>query len=205
MNKASTEAAKLANQIGVAPSGAARPEPGRGATPEPFCGDIDMRIARDGNWHYRGSLIGRLALVKLFASVLRRDGAGDYWLVTPYERARIQVDDAPFTAVALVAEGAGRAQRLAFRTNLDEVAVAGPEHPIRVAENAATGEPSPYILVRAGRDGAPGLEALIARPVYYQLADLGVEEDGDGAQGFGVWSEGAFFPLGRLDGAGAAS
>ncbi len=213
MTKASTEVAKLANQIAVGPTGArkagvrkagARKDAAPGATPakgakfEPFCGDLDMRIARDGTWHYRGSPIGRMALVKLFASVLRRDGAGDFWLVTPYERARIRVDDAPFAAVELEIEGKGRAQTLRFRTSLDEIVAAGPEHPIRVVMNDVTGEPSPYILVRPGRDGSLGLEALIARAVYYQLADLGVEQERDGARLFGVWSGGQFFPLGKL-------
>jgi hypothetical protein len=206
MNKASTEAAKLANQIGVAPGRGTGSHPAApDAAAGPFCGDLDMRIGRDGTWHYCGSPIGRLALVKLFASVLRRDGAGDYWLITPYERARIRVDDAPFVAVELSVEGAGRLQRLTLRTNLDEIVTAGPEHPIRVSENGRTGEPRPYIEVRAGRDGAPGLDALVARAVYYQLADLGVEIERDGAQHFGVWSDGVFFVLGRLDGMGAGS
>ncbi len=157
------------------------------------CGHFNIRIARDGTWFYHGSPITRKPLVKLFASVLRRDEAGRYLLVTPAERGLIDVDDAPFTAVALTASGAGGSQRLVFRTNVDEDIVAGPEHPIRVAEHPDTGEPSPYIHVR------DGLEALISRPVFYQLVDLGVSEVLDGREVFGVWSEGTFFRLGTLE------
>jgi hypothetical protein len=154
------------------------------------CGDLDMRIARDGTWFYRGSPIGRLPLVKLFASVLRRETDGDYWLVTPAERGRIRVDDVPFLAVELTADGEGRAQLLTFRTNMDDFVTAGPANPLRV-ETAADGEPAPYILVR------DGLEARLARPVFYELVDLGVEERiGDRIE-FGVWSAGMFFRLGE--------
>lgn len=157
------------------------------------CGDLDMRIAADGTWFYRGSPIDRLPLVKLFASVLRREADGRYWLVTPAERGRITVDDAPFVAVELTAEGAGRKQSLIFRTNLDEIVTAGPEHPLRV-ETAASGAPRPYILVRPGT--AAPLEALIARAVFYELVDLATEENVAGAAYFGVWSGGRFFELG---------
>jgi hypothetical protein len=158
------------------------------------CGDFGIRIAQDGTWFYHGSPIGRKPLVRLFSSVLRRDEAGDYWLVTPVEKGRIVVDDAPFTAVELTATGAGPAAVLSFRTNIDDTVEAGSEHPIRVAEDPRTGEPRPYILVK------DRLEALILRPVYYQLVELGaVEADGTGAARFGVWSKGMFFPLGRLD------
>ena len=154
-------------------------------------GDLDMRIARDGTWSYRGSPIGRPALVKLFASVLRREPDGCYWLVTPAERGRIEVEDVPFLAVALTATGDGREQQLIFRTNLDDIVTAGPDHPLRV-ETAASGEAAPYILVR------DGLEARIARPVFYDLVELGMEElVGDAIQ-FGVWSGGSFFQLGEL-------
>jgi uncharacterized protein len=150
-----------------------------------------MRIAREGTWFYRGSPISRQPLVKLFASVLRREPDGSYWLVTPAERGRIEVEDVPFLAVALTAEGEGHAQRLIFRTNLDEFVTAGPDHPLRV-ETAASGGPVPYILVR------DGLEARLARPVFYDLVELGAEEGlGDTAE-FGVWSEGMFFRLGEL-------
>ena len=154
------------------------------------CGDLDMRIARDGAWYYRGSPIGRLPLVKLFASVLRREADGSYWLVTPAERGRIKVDDVPFLAVELTVAGEGRDQQLIFRTNVDDIVTAGPDHPLRVA-TAADGQPAPYILVRGG------LEAKLARPVFYELVELGAEEEvAAGAVQFGVWSNGAFFWLG---------
>jgi uncharacterized protein len=155
------------------------------------CGDLGMRIARDGTWFYRGSPIGRLALVKLFASVLHREMDGGYWLVTPAERGRIEVEDVPFLGVALIVEGEGRDQRLTFRTNLDEFVTVGSDNPLRV-ETAANGEPAPYILVR------DGLEAKIARPVFYELVELGVEEQVGDATQFGVWSRGMFFRLGDL-------
>ncbi len=149
-----------------------------------------MRIARDGTWFYRGSPIGRLPLVKLFASVLRREADGRYWLVTPAERGRIEVDDVPFLAVAVTVEGEGRDQRLIFRTNLDEFVTAGPDNALRV-ETTARGEPAPYILVR------DGLEARLARPVFYELVELGTEEPIGETTQFGVWSRGVFFRLGE--------
>jgi len=154
-----------------------------------FCGDIDMRIARDGTWFYHGSPITRKPLVKLFASVLSRDESGDYWLTTPAERCRIVVDDAAFVAIDMDASGAGEAQRICFTTNMDETVDAGREHPIRVVHDRATGEPTPYIHVR-GR-----LEALIVRPVYYRLVDIAIERGRE----LGVWSGGVFFSLGKVD------
>jgi len=154
------------------------------------CGDLDMRIARDGTWFYRGSPIGRLPLVKLFASVLHRETDGRYWLITPAERGRIEVEDVPFLVVALTVEGEGREQQLIFRTNLDEFVTAGPDNPLRV-ETAASGEPSPYILIR------DALEARLARPVFYDLVELGIEEQVGDTRQFGVWSRGAFFWLGE--------
>ena len=152
-------------------------------------GDLDMRIARDGTWFYRGSPIARQPLVKLFASVLRREEDGNFWLVTPVERGRVAVEDAPFLAVELNSEGAGRDRRLSFRTNLDEIVAAGPEHSLRI-ENGANGEPMPYLLVRAG------LEARLNRPVFYELVDLADAERGDSGGPFGLWSDGMFFDLG---------
>ena len=148
-----------------------------------------MRITRDGAWHYRGSPITRLPLVKLFASVLRRDEDGSYWLATPAERGRVEVEDVPFLAVALTVADSGQAQKLIFRTNLDDIVTAGPDHPLRV-EVAANGEPAPYILVR------DGLEARLTRPVFYDLVDLGDEERIADAAQFGVWSNGILFRLG---------
>src|SRR5205809_4053530 len=123
-------------------------------------GDLEMRIARDGTWFYHGSPIARLPLVKLFASVLRREADGRYWLVTPAERGKIEVEDVPFLAVALTAEGEGREQQLIFTTNLDDIVTAGADNPLRV-ETTANGEPAPYILVR------DAIEARIPRPVFY--------------------------------------
>lgn len=153
-------------------------------------GDLDMRIARDGTWFYRGSPIGRPPLVKLFASVLRREADGRYWLVTPAERGRIEVEDVPFLAVAITTEGEGRDQQLIFRTNLDEFVTAGPENPLRV-ETTASGEPAPYVLVR------DRLEARLARPVFYELVELGAEELIGETTQFGAWSRGVFFRLGE--------
>ena len=192
------------NKIGPSPDpdqsqSEAGPSAGAGADPSgtapslPFCGDFDMRIARDGTWFYRGSPIGRLPLVKLFATVLRREPDGSYWLVPPVERGRILVDDAPFTAVELTVGGSGKDQTLTFRTNIDDQVCADRDHPIRVAHDRETGEPSPYIMVRNG------LEARLSRPVYYQLVDHGEERRIDGVSAYGVWSKGTFFPLGSLE------
>jgi hypothetical protein len=153
------------------------------------CGNLEIQIARDGTWSYRGSPISRLPLVKLFASVLRREADGSYWLVTPAERGRIAVEDAPFVAVELTAEGQGRDQQLIFRTNLDDIVTAGPDHPVRV-ETAASGEPAPYILVRRG------LEARLLRAVFYDLVEHADRYQIAGEMQFGVWSNGAFFALG---------
>ncbi|WP_340115715.1 DUF1285 domain-containing protein [Pelagibius sp. 7325] len=169
--------------------------PGQRDFPPPKdAGTFDIRIARDGTWYHEGGVIGRKPLVKLLASVLWRDDGGVYWLQTPVEKGRITVEDAPFTAVELSVRGEGKDQILAFRTNLDDWVEADSEHPLRVAENPENGEISPYILVR-GR-----LEALILRPVYYELAELAVAATVQGpesAESLGVWSKGVFFPLGR--------
>ena len=153
-------------------------------------GDLEMRIARDGTWFYRKSPIGRLPLLKLFASILRREADGRYWLVTPAERGRIEVEDVPFLAVEVTVEGEGRDQQLIFRTNLDEFVTAGPDNALRV-ETAASGEPAPYILVR------DGLDARLTRPVFYEVVELGTEEPIGEATQFGVWSKGVFFRLGE--------
>ena len=153
---------------------------------------LGLRIRHDGTWLYRGSPITRIELVKLFASVLRREADGSFWLVTPVERGRIEVDDAPFVAVELAAEGAGRSQMVRLRTNLDEWLTLGPRHPLRLhrpADQTAEAGPVPYVEVRAG------LQARLARPVYYELVERGEEGLQDGRQRFGGWSEGAFFPL----------
>ena len=153
-----------------------------------FCGDIDMEIRRDGTWFYLGTPMGRMGLVKLFSSIIRKDG-DDYFLVTPAEKVGIRVIDAPFVAVDASVSGTGRGQILTFTTHVEDEVAAGPDHPIRVVRNPATGEPSPYIHIRAN------LEALIDRKTFYRLIDLGVHEPHDGALWFGLWSSGMFFPV----------
>lgn len=150
----------------------------------PFCGDMDMRIARDGTWFYLGTPIGRPELVKLFSTILRRD-EDDYFLVTPVEKVGITVDDAPFVAVDFNRAGDG----LVFETNVGDFITAGPDNPIRVVRDPQTGEPSPYVLVRTN------LEALIDRKSFYRLVDIGEEADVDGVLWFGVRSKGAFFGI----------
>ncbi len=165
---------------------------GNAASGNADCGDFGIRIARDGTWYYEGSPITRKPLVRLFSTVLKRDAHGGYWLETPVEKGRVVVDDAPFTAVELAISGKGRHQVLRFRTNVDEWIKMGPDHPIRVAEAPKTHQPRPYLLVR------DGLEALITRPVFYELVAIGVEEGHGKETALGVWSKGAFFPLGSF-------
>lgn len=170
----------------------------RGAAPvetwnPPYCGDIGLRIARDGGWHYRGSPIGRMALVKLFARVLRHDPDGRYYLVTPAEKIDIAVEDAPFVAVQLELTGSGRAQTLMFRTNVDDVVACGADHPLRFGLGDGDDGLKPYVHVR-GR-----LEALVSRSLVYDLVDLAAEDD-DGRTG--IWSGAVFFPLPGLAGPG---
>ena len=152
------------------------------------CGDIDMRIARDGTWYYLGTPIGRKPMVRLFSTIIRRDG-DDYFLVTPVEKCGITVDDAPFVAISLVVEGEGEQQVLRFTTNVEDEVVADAAHPIRVELDPQTQEPSPYVLVRVN------LEALIHRNVFYQLVELAVSREIEGREWLGVWSSGEFFPI----------
>ena len=161
------------------------------------CGNLPFLIRRDGTWLYRGSPIGRKELVCLFASVLRRDEDGGFWLETPAERGRIEVEDAPFVAVELDWVGDGRRQVLSFRTNVDQVITAGPDHPIRISHDLLTCEPTPYIMLRRGA-GHLAIEARIARAVYYELVALGETRWVGGRRLLGVWSCGAFFSLGEL-------
>lgn len=154
-----------------------------------FCGDIDMRIARDGTWFYLGTPIGRKPMVRLFSTIIRRDG-DDYFLITPVEKVGIKVDDAPFVAVLLEVEGSGESQLLRFTTNVEDVVEAGAEHPLRIDLDPHTQEPAPYLHVRNN------LEALIHRNVFYQLVDLAVVHEIDGQRWLGVWSGGEFFPIG---------
>lgn len=152
------------------------------------CGDSEMRIARDGTWYHQGSPIGREAMVRLFASILRREPDGTHVLVTPVEKLDIAVDDAPFVAVEMKAEGSGADARLAFRLNTGDLVTAGADHALRFVEGPDG--PRPYLHVRGG------MEALVARPVYYDLADRAIAgvDAGDGATP-GIWSDGVFFAI----------
>jgi hypothetical protein len=172
-------AARQASKKGPAPVHLWNPE---------FCGDLDMRIARDGTWYYLGTPIGRHELVKLFSSIIRKDD-DQYFLVTPVEKVGITVEDAPFVAIDFEVENTGPNQVLTFMTNVDDTTRAGNLAPIRVERDPTTGEPSPYVLVRAN------LEALIDRKSFYRLIDLGSHEPHNGESWFGVRSEGVFFPI----------
>ena len=153
------------------------------------CGEIDIRIARDGTWYHHGIPIGRPELVRLFSTILRKEPDG-FYLVTPVEKMRIKVEDAPFLAVLLDVQGSGEEQRLLFTTNVGDQVRAGGEHLIRIHERALEESPIPYIHVRSG------LEARISRSVFYQLADMAVPGEGEYRGQLGVWSSGVFFPLG---------
>jgi hypothetical protein len=173
---------------------AAKQAPGRGLPPvhlwnPAHSGEIDIVITADGRWVHEGATINRAPLVRLFSTVLRRDPDG-YWLVTPVEKMKITVEDAPFIATALDAgvDAKGRAL-LRFSTNVGDEVEAGPDHLIRVEIDPATQEPRPYLHVRRG------LEALISRPVFYELVEMAVERDGT----LGVESAGAWFPIGPAE------
>ncbi len=154
----------------------------------PFCGDIDMRIARDGTWFYLGTPIGRAPMVQLFSSILKREG-DSYFLVTPVEKVGIKVDDAPFIAVDFSVSGNGTGQSVTFTTHVGDEVTADADHPVRVLRDAETGEPSPYVMVRAG------LEARIDRKSFYRLVDICAHRHHDGRDWFGLWSGGVFFPV----------
>ncbi len=155
----------------------------------PFCGDLDMEIRPDGTWFYLGTPIGRMPLVQLFSTVLRKDADGRTYLVTPVEKVGIRVVDAPFLAVEMNVSSAGGEQVITFRTNVGDVVEAGPEHPLRFVDEDQTGGLKPYLLVR-GR-----LEALVARPVMYELVEHGEEIDIDGLPTFSVRSKGEVYPI----------
>jgi hypothetical protein len=155
----------------------------------PHCGDIGLKIRKDGVWLYRGSPIDRPALVKLFASVLRREADGRYFLMTPAEKVDVKVEDVPFLAVEMTVEGVGREQALFFRTNVDDVVHCGPAHPLLFALEAATGGLRPYVLVRGH------LKARVTRTIYLELVALALAAKGEGGAAPGIWSGGAFFPL----------
>ncbi len=152
-----------------------------------YCGEIDMRIAADGSWHYNGSPIGRPALVRLFSTILRKDPER-YVLVTPVERVGISVEDVPFVAVEMAVDGIGDDRRIAFRTNVDDLVTAGPDHPLRF-DTDETGGVKPYIRVRGD------LWARVTRALALDLVDLGEERMVEGRAIFGVASSGAFFPI----------
>ncbi len=170
-------------------AGAARSAAKKGPPPvhlwnPPYCGEIDMRIASDGTWFYQKTPIGRMPLVRLFASVLKREG-DRHFLVTPVEKCGIAVDDAPFLAVEMAADG----DTLAFRTNVDDWVACGPEHGLRFEPEPGTGGLKPYLHVRRG------LWAKVTRPLFYDLVERGEERTVDGRRMFGVAAGGAFFPM----------
>ncbi|MEO0566118.1 MAG: DUF1285 domain-containing protein [Pseudomonadota bacterium] len=167
------EAAREANQKGLPPVHLWNPA---------FCGEIDMRIARNGTWFYQGSVIERTEMVKLFSTILKREG-DTYFLVTPVEKVGITVDDAPFVAVDFDSAGEAEQRVIVFETNVGDKVIAGKQNPIRMTRDANTGEPSPYVLVRKN------LEALIDRKSFYRLMEICEEHEG----WFGLWSEGQFF------------
>ena len=173
-----THAAKAAAPAGLPPVHLWNP---------PFCGDLDIRIASDGSWHYLGTPIGRPALVRLFSTILKREG-DRYFLVTPVEKVGIRVDDAPFLAVEMKAEGEGSARTLSFRTNVDDWVRCDADRPLRF-EPAADGGLRPYLHVRAD------LWAKVTRALYYDLVDMGEEHTVDGRAMFGIWSGGRFFAM----------
>jgi hypothetical protein len=167
---------------------------GKGAAPverwnPPFCGDLDMEIRADGTWFYMGTPIGRMPLVRLFSTVLRKDEDGRTYLVTPVEKVGIRVADAPFVAVEMDVSGEGDGQVLTFRTNVGDVVEAGPEHPLRFVDETDTEGLKPYLHVR-GR-----LEALVARSVMYELVNAGEEIMAGGRLMFSVRSKGMVFPI----------
>ncbi|UMA64984.1 DUF1285 domain-containing protein [Roseivivax marinus] len=184
------------NSVTPSPDGIAasvRAHAGKGLPPvdkwtPDLSGTMDIRIARDGTWYHEGGPIRRAGLVKLFSSILKREGDA-YFLVTPVEKWRIEVEDAPFVATDVEIEGAGDGQALTFTTHVGDRVVAGPDHAIRVTRDPETGEPSPYVHVRGG------LEALIDRKTFYRLAGVGEVAERDGSDWFGVWSDGAFFAM----------
>ena len=151
------------------------------------CGDSEMRIASDGTWFHQGSPIGRKEMVRLFSTILRREPDGGYVLVTPVEKLSIQVEDAPFIAVEVTSEGEGRERQLAFRLNTGDLVMADGDH--RIELRGSGEEPRPYLHVRSG------LEALIARPVFYELANIAIGEQDNEDDTMGIWSCGTFFEL----------
>lgn len=186
--KAAADPAGLAALVSRAARAGKGPPPVERWDPA-FCGDLDMEIRADGTWFYMGTPIGRPALVQLFSSVLRKDEDGRTYLVTPVERVGIRVVDAPFVAVEVNVAGEGDDRIMTFRTNVGDVVEAGPDHPIRFVDEPETGGLKPYLLVR-GR-----LEALVARPVMYELVENGEDIEIDGRAMFSIRSKGCVFPI----------
>jgi hypothetical protein len=158
-----------------------------------LCDDLAIRIDREGIWYHEGSPIRRKELVCLFASALTRDRDGGYWLVTPIEMGRIEVEDAPFLAVEAFFAGEGRQRLISLRTNVDEIVTVDKDHALYVVTDEATGQPAPYLALHRQ------LCAKLTRAVYYELVSQGVEETVDGRRQFGVWSAGRFYPLGEIE------
>lgn len=156
-----------------------------------LCGKLNIRIDRSGQWFYHDSPIARKEMVSLFSSIMERHKDGSYWLTTPGERGTIDVEDVPFVGVELFTSGQGRNLVVSLRTNVDEVVTLGSEHPLRMGTCPTTGEAVPYFLVRAD------LEARLNRSVYYQLVELGQDENINGEDLYGIWSDGIFFALGK--------
>lgn len=185
---AATEARGLEALIQRATRAGKGPAPVERWNPD-FCGDLDMEIRADGTWFYLGTPIGRMPLVQLFSSVLRKDADGKTYLVTPVEKVGIRVEDAPFVAVEMNVSGEGDDRVITFRTNVGDVVEAGPDRPLRFVDEDGTGGLKPYVLVR-GR-----LEALLARPVMYELVGHGEEIEIAGRTMFAVRSKGAVYPI----------
>jgi uncharacterized protein len=171
--------------------------PARKRPPPAECGPLPFLIKRDGSWLYKGTRIGRKELVCLFASVLRREADGTFWLETPAERGPIEVEDAPFVVVEMDWTGADSEQVVTFRTNTDEIVSVDLDHPLRFSDTNGGGEPKPYVFLRQGK-GAYPIEARISRPVFYELAALAEPQPVRGKMMLGVWSSGVFFPLGEM-------
>lgn len=190
-----TDGTKIRESVsGGLGGGSAQPARGRARPPverwqPPYCGDIGLKIRADGVWLYQESPIRREALVRLFASVLRKDADGRTYLVTPAEKVDVAVEDAPFLAVDMQVKGKGRGQQLTFTTNVGDIVACGPRHKLRFAVQEPGGGLKPYVLVR-GR-----LEALLTRALAFDLAALATEERRDGRPRTGVWSGGVFFPM----------
>ena len=183
---------KLADFAARLAADAARKRPPVARWNPDFEGEIDIRIRADGTWTYLGSPIRRPEMVKLFASILRRDDDGRTCLVTPVEKLAIQVDVAPFVAVEMFVEGEGRSREISFRTQVDDYVRLDSDHPLRVETRPPRDEPRPFVLVR------DRLEALIARSVFYDLVDLAEERPGPADTELGVWSAGTYFPIGTV-------